>query len=189
MADGTHPLGVDVVNQATGSTPRPYRRCVLTLLRRPLREADATSTFYVLTAVAALAFAVCFTLNLVFQYRVIGLDPFQMVLVGTVLEATTFLFEVPTGVVADLVSRRLSVIIGFLLTGLAFVVEGGIATFAAALLGNVVWGIGYTFVSGALQAWITDEVGPEHVAPVFTRGVQVDLVASIVGILGAGALG
>jgi len=159
------------------------------VLLGPLREADATRTYYGLTAVSAFAFALCFTLNLVFQYRVIGLDPFQMVLVGTVLEATTFLFEVPTGVVADLVSRRLSVIIGFLLTGLAFVVEGGIATFAAALLGNVVWGIGYTFVSGALQAWITDEVGPEHVAPVFTRGVQVDLVASIVGILGAGALG
>src|SRR6478609_6976383 len=95
-----------------------------------------------------------------------------MVLVGTVLEATTFLFEVPTGVVADLVSRRLSVIIGFLLTGLAFVVEGGIATFAAALLGNVVWGIGYTFVSGALQAWITDEVGPEHVAPASRAGCR-----------------
>ena len=75
---------------------------MLTLLRRPLREADATSTFYVLTAVAAFAFALCFTLNLVFQYRVVGLDPFQMVLVGTVLEATCFLFEVPTGLVADL---------------------------------------------------------------------------------------
>src|SRR6478609_8761196 len=140
MADGTHPLGVDVVNQATGSTPRPYRRCVLTLLRRPLREADATSTFYVLTAVAALAFALCFTLNLVFQYRVVGLDPFQ-----TVLEATCFLFEVPTGLVADLHSRRVSVIIGFFLIGAGFAVEGIVATFAAAVIGNVIWGIGYTF--------------------------------------------
>src|SRR6476469_7066414 len=157
MADGTHPLGVDVVNQATGSTPRPYRRCVLMLLRRPLREADATSTFYVLTAVAALAFALCFTLNLVFQYRVVGLDPFQMVLVGTVLEATCFLFEVPTGLVADLHSRRVSFIIGA-----CCAVEGIVATFAAAVIGNVVWGIGYTFTSGALQAWITDEVGQEN---------------------------
>jgi len=120
------------------------------LLRRPLRETDATSTFYVLTAVAAFAFATCFTLNLVFQYRVIGLDPFQMVLVGTVLEATCFLFEVPTGIVADLYSRRVSVIIGFFLVGAGFAVEGGFATFAAAVVGNVVWGIGYTFTSGAL---------------------------------------
>jgi DHA3 family tetracycline resistance protein-like MFS transporter len=162
---------------------------VLTLLRRPLREADATSTFYVLTAVAGLAFALCFTLNLVFQYRVVGLDPFQMVLVGTVLEATCFLFEVPTGLVADLHSRRVSVIIGFFLIGAGFAVEGIVATFAAAVIGNVIWGIGYTFTSGALQAWITDEVGEENVSRVFTRETQLDLTFSIVGTLAAGALG
>ncbi|GGM94375.1 MFS transporter [Terrabacter tumescens] len=162
---------------------------MLMLLRRPLREAGATSTFYVLTAVAAFAFATCFTLNLVFQYRVVGLDPFQLVLVGTVLEATCFLFEVPTGIVADLHSRRVSVIIGFFLIGAGFAFEGIVATFAAAIVGNIVWGIGYTFTSGALQAWITDEVGEESVGPVFTRETQIDLTFSIVGTLAAGALG
>ena len=162
---------------------------MLTLLRRPLREADATSTFYVLTAVAAFAFAACFTLNLVFQYRVVGLDPFQMVLVGTVLEATCFVFEVPTGIVADLHSRRVSVIIGFFLVGVGFAVEGVVATFAAAIVGNVIWGIGYTFTSGALQAWITDEVGEEHVARVFTRETQLDLAFGFLGTLAAGGLG
>ncbi|MEO7448435.1 MAG: MFS transporter [Humibacillus sp.] len=159
------------------------------LLLRPRREADATTTFYVLTAVAAFAYAACFTLNLVFQYRVVGLDPFQLVLVGTVLEATCFLFEVPTGIVADLHSRRVSVIIGFFLIGAGFAVEGIVATFAAAVVGNVVWGIGYTFTSGALQAWITDEVGEESIGPVFTRETQIDLTFSIVGTLAAGALG
>ncbi|GAA5025626.1 MFS transporter [Terrabacter aeriphilus] len=162
---------------------------MLTLLRRPLREAEATPTFYVLTAVAAFAFALCFTLNLVFQYRVVGLDPFQMVLVGTVLEATCFLFEVPTGLVADLYSRRVSVIVGFFLVGTGFACEGVVATFGAAIVGNVLWGIGYTFTSGALQAWITDEVGEEAVAHVFTRETQIDLAAGVVGTLAAGALG
>lgn len=175
--------------QATSARAAPYRRPVLTLLRRPLREAEATTTFYVLTAVAAFAFALCFTLNLVFQYRVVGLDPFQMVLVGTVLEATCFLFEVPTGLVADLYSRRVSVIIGFFLVGAGFAYEGVVATFGAAIVGNVLWGIGYTFTSGALQAWITDEVGEEAVAPVFTRETQIDLTAGVVGTLAAGALG
>ncbi|EWT02647.1 hypothetical protein N865_04250 [Intrasporangium oryzae NRRL B-24470] len=162
---------------------------MLTLLRRPLREADATKTFYALTAVTAFSFALCFTLNLVFQFRVIGLDPFQMVLVGTVLELSVFLFEVPTGIVADLYSRRVSVIIGFALVGLGFAFEGIVATFAAAVVGNVIWGIGYTFTSGALQAWITDEVGEAEVGPVFTRETQVDLTFSIVGTLAAGAFG
>lgn len=162
---------------------------MLTFLRRPLREADATRTFYALTAVTAFCFALCFTLNLVFQYRFIGLDPFQMVLVGTVLEVTVFLFEVPTGIVADLYSRRVSVIIGFALVGLGVALEGIIATFAAAVIGNVIWGVGYTFTSGALQAWITDEVGEAEVGPVFTRETQLDLTFSIVGTLAAGALG
>ncbi|MEW1955342.1 MFS transporter [Terrabacter sp. NPDC080008] len=162
---------------------------MLTLLRRPPREADATTTFYALTAVAAFAFALCFTLNLVFQYRVVGLDPFQMVLVGTVLEATCFLFEIPTGIVADLYSRRVSVIIGFLLIGVGFAVEGVVATFAAALVGNVLWGVGFTFTSGALQAWITDEVGEDAVAPVFTRETQLHLAFGIVGTSAAGGLG
>ena len=159
------------------------------LLRQPLREADATRTFYVLTGVVAFCLALCFTLNLVFQFRVIGLDPFQMVLVGTTLELTCFLFEVPTGIVADLYSRRLSVIIGFALIGVGFTVEGIVATFAAALVGNVVWGIGYTFTSGALQAWITDEVGEGRMGRVFTRETQIDLAFTIVGTLAAGALG
>jgi DHA3 family tetracycline resistance protein-like MFS transporter len=167
----------------TGATPRGAADGI------PALSADATSTFYVLTGVAAFAFALCFTLNLVFQYRVVGLDPFQMVLVGTVLEATCFLFEVPTGLVADLYSRRVSVLIGFFLIGAGFAVEGVVATFAAAVIGNVVWGIGYTFTSGALQAWITDEVGEEGVGRVFTRETQVDLTFSIVGTLAAGALG
>jgi DHA3 family tetracycline resistance protein-like MFS transporter len=44
--------------------------------------------------------------------------------VGTVLEVAVFLFEIPTGLLSDLKSRRLSVIIGFLFVGFGFLVEG-----------------------------------------------------------------
>ena len=40
------------------------------------------------------------------------------------MEATVFLFEVPTGVVADTYSRRLSLIIGFLGMGAAWLLVG-----------------------------------------------------------------
>jgi DHA3 family tetracycline resistance protein-like MFS transporter len=43
-------------------------------------------------------------------------------LMGTVVEATYLVFEVPTGVVADTVSRRVSVVIGLAGTGVAFLV-------------------------------------------------------------------
>lgn len=65
-----------------------------------------------------------------------------------------FLAELPTGVVADLVSRRLSIIIGLLLIGPACLLQAAVPTFAAVLATQVLWGIGYPFISGALQAWI-----------------------------------
>ena len=58
-----------------------------------------------------------FAANLIYQVTTVGLNPLQLVLVGTVLEATAFLCEVPTGVVADVYSRRLSIIIGYLMIG------------------------------------------------------------------------
>jgi hypothetical protein len=75
---------------------------------RPVGAADPVATYYVLTAVATFCYTLCFTVNLVYLIVRVGLDPLQLVLVGTVLEATCFLFEVPTGVVADRYSRRLS---------------------------------------------------------------------------------
>ena len=47
------------------------------------------------------------------------------------------------------------------------------------LAGQVIWGLGYTFVSGAAQAWITDEIGEDHVQPVFTRATQVVLACTV----------
>ena len=130
-----------------------------------------------------------FTLNLVYQAQVVGLTPLQLVLVGTTLETSAFLFEIPTGIVADLYSRRLSVIIGFFLIGVGFTIEGSLPFFAAVLANQVIWGIGVTFTSGALEAWIVDEVGEERMGKVFLRGSQAGQVGGIAGILISVALG
>ncbi len=130
----------------------------------------------------ALFNALVFTINLIYQVETVGLNPLQMVLVGTVLEVTVLLFEVPTGAVADVYSRRLSVIIGLALVGSGYLLEGSIPMFWAVLGAQVLWGIGYTFVSGALQAWLADEVGVEAAGPVFLRSAQVELIAGFAGI-------
>lgn len=129
----------------------------------------------------ALFNALVFTINLVYQVETVGLNPLQMVLVGTVLEVTVVLFEVPTGAVADVYSRRLSVIIGLALVGCGFLLEGSIPMFWAVLGAQVLWGTGYTFLSGALQAWLADEIGAEAAGPVFLRSAQVGLVAGLAG--------
>ena len=46
-------------------------------------------------------------------------DPLQLVLLGAAIEVTVLLAEVPAGVVADLHSRKWSVVIAYLLVGLA----------------------------------------------------------------------
>ncbi len=126
-------------------------------------------------------FALAYTINLVYQYTVVGLNPLQLVLVGTVLEGTAFLCEIPTGLVADTYSRRLSIVIGCVLLGLSLILQGALPTFAAILLSQVVSGLGYTFLSGATEAWLADEAGEEAAAPLYLRGSQVQQVAGFVG--------
>lgn len=141
-----------------------------------------------LVAVSTFFFALSSTVSVIYMATRAGLDPLQLVVVGTVLEATCFLFEIPTGVVADLRSRRLSVIIGFVLIGVGFVLQGGIATFWSIVAAQAIWGIGYTFTSGATEAWITDEIGEDAIDVVFTRAQRVTLMAGLVGTVTAGAL-
>lgn len=128
------------------------------------------------------------TVNLVFMVQVAGLDPLQMVLVGTVLELSVFVFEIPTGVVADIVSRRLSVIVGHAVMGAGFLLIVLWPTYYVILLSQVVWGFGYTFISGAYAAWLTSEVGVERANEAFLRGSQLGHAASFVGIIIAIAL-
>lgn len=137
----------------------------------------------------AVCYSLFFTVQLIYHVTVVGLDPFQMVLVGVVLEVTWVLFEIPTGVVADVSSRRRSILVGLVLMGGSYALEGGIATFWAALLSQVFWGIGGTFTSGATQAWIADEIGEAAVGPVFLRGEQMRLAGMLTGTVLSVALG
>lgn len=131
---------------------------------------------------ASAFFAMMFVVTSLYEATVAGLTPVQLILVGTALEVSAFVFEVPTGIVADVYSRRLSIIIGYLLMGLGFLVEGFFPAFVPILLAQIIWGLGYTFTSGATQAWITDEVGEETANKLFLRGTQVGLFASLIGM-------
>jgi DHA3 family tetracycline resistance protein-like MFS transporter len=117
-----------------------------------------------------------------YEATVAGLTPLQLVLVGTALEISVFLFEIPTGVVADVYSRRLSIIIGYVLMGVGFLIEGFFPAFLPILLAQIIWGLGYTFTSGATQAWISDEIGEEKANALILRATKFGLVASLIGM-------
>jgi DHA3 family tetracycline resistance protein-like MFS transporter len=119
----------------------------------------------------------------------VGLTPLQLVLVGTTLEATIFFCEIPTGIIADIYSRRLSVILGVFMIGIAYLVAAVFPTFALLLLSNVLWGMGYTCTSGAYEAWMVDELGQARAGDAFVRAGQVARAVAIVAIPVSAGLG
>ena len=82
----------------------------------------------------------------------------MVVFMGTLYELSILLFEVPTGIVADLVSRRMSVCIGWFVVGIAFFIQGMFPVAAIVIAAQIILGIGDTFVSGAHDAWVADEI-------------------------------
>src|SRR5205807_6224472 len=63
-----------------------------------VRRADPTRLYYILQF---LLFMPTWVVVAVYLVRVAHLSPLQLILMGTAMEAAVFLFEVPTGVVAD----------------------------------------------------------------------------------------
>src|SRR5258708_1830656 len=110
-----------------------------------------------------------FILLSVYYVRVIGMNAFQLVLVGTAIEGTMFLLQIPTGILADTYGRRLSVIIGLFLVAICYVIEGAVPLFVAVIVAEIIRGVGEAFFDGAYNAWITDEVGPANVTSVYLR--------------------
>jgi MFS transporter, DHA3 family, tetracycline resistance protein len=117
------------------------------------------------------------------------LSPLQLVLVGTAMECAVFLCEVPTGVVADTYSRRLSLIAGYLGMGAAWMLVGFVSAPWVIVLLWAFWGVSYTFTSGAYQAWISDEIGAGNVGSLFLRGRRIGYAGAVVGLALQVALG
>lgn len=152
-----------------------------------MEKLKAYRVFLAMSAAQAFARTAMFTTGTVYYVNGIGLDPLQLVLVGTALEATAFLFEIPTGIVADVYSRRLSILLGHFLLGAGFLLIGAFPLFDVLLAAQVITGIGYTFLSGATEAWLADEIGEVHVGAALIRARQLERITSIAGILaGAG---
>lgn len=153
------------------------------------RKFNPTTIFLIIQIAASAFFSMIFVASSLYQITVAGLSPLQLVLIGTALEAAAFVFEIPTGVLADVYSRKLSVIIGYILMGLGFLVEGFFPAFIPILLAQVIWGLGYTFTSGAEEAWISDEIGEEGANRLFLRAARIGLYASLVGMALAALVG
>ena len=155
-----------------------------------MKQNAKPNTIYLFIEIAASTiFPMIFVASSLYQVTVAGLSPLQLVLIGTTLEMAVFVFEIPTGVIADVYSRKLSIIIGYFMMGVGFLVEGFFPAFFPIVIAQVIWGLGYTFTSGASQAWITDEIGERKANRLFLRATSVGLYASLFGMALAAFVG
>jgi MFS transporter, DHA3 family, tetracycline resistance protein len=151
-----------------------------------MKRLPATTVYY---GLQLLLFMPTWVVMAVYLVRELHLSPLQLVLMGTAMEAAVFLCEVPTGIVADTYSRRLSLIIGYLGMGIAWMLVALVSAAWVVIALWAFWGFSYTFTSGAYQAWITDEVGVDRVGRLFLQGARIRYAGAVVGLIGQVALG
>jgi DHA3 family tetracycline resistance protein-like MFS transporter len=151
-----------------------------------VRLLPARTVYYGLEFVLSMPTWVVMAVYLVSE---LDLSPLELVLMGTAMEAAVFLFEIPTGVVADMYSRKLSLIIGFIGMGAAWMAVGLVSAPWLIIALWAFWGLSYTFTSGAYEAWITDEVGSENVGSLFLRGQRISYGGAVAGLVLQVALG
>ncbi|OFW72159.1 MAG: hypothetical protein A2Y55_09485 [Actinobacteria bacterium RBG_16_68_12] len=142
----------------------------------------ASRTWLVYRGAESFATTLGWTIAPVYFVQDVGMTPLELVLVGTAMEVAYFLFEVPTGIVADTYSRRASVIVAQFVMGASFIVTGLVANAGAILAAAALMGFGWTFKSGAIDAWLADEVGPQHLGGAYQRGAQVGRICALAGI-------
>jgi MFS family permease len=154
------------------------------------------TSYYALSGVYTLSASVIWGVNTLFLLDA-GLSFFEVFIANAAYSAGTVIFEVPTGVVADTLGRRFSflssavvlAVVTFLYLALAQV-DAGVVPFA---LVSALMALGFTFYSGAVEAWLVDALSASGyrggLDSVFARGQQVTGAAMLVGTVGGGLLG
>jgi predicted MFS family arabinose efflux permease len=121
---------------------------------------------------------------------VADLSPSQLVLLGVFQGLTVVLAEVPAGVLADAISRRLALVVAHVVMGTGMAMTGLVTAFPLLVVSQCLWGLGWAISSGTDVAWITDELDRSDLIDlVLTAQGRFDLIGAAVGIICFGALG
>jgi MFS family permease len=125
-----------------------------------------------------------------------GLDNLEAFAANAFFTAGFVLFEIPTGVVADLRGRRVSYLLGLftlaISTGLYLFMWYVSARFWAWAAASLFLGLGFTFLSGAFEAWLADALADagskDRLESVLAKGEIVEGAAMLVGSVAGGAI-
>jgi MFS family permease len=163
---------------------------------RPPTSRRVLVGYFTLAGLYTLSAAAIWGVNTLFLLDA-GLSFFEVFVANAAFSAGMVVFEVPTGVVADTLGRRVSFLLSVAVlaaTTLLYValaeIDAGVVAFAAVSVGM---GLGFTFYSGAMEAWLVDALDATGFTGlldgVFARGQQITGAAMLVGTVGGGLLG
>ncbi len=153
-------------------------------------------TYLILITLQTLAASLIWGINTLFLLDA-GLSLTEAFVANAAFTAGMVLFEIPTGVVADTFGRQMSFILGaatLLVTTAAYLylwyIEAGIGWW---ILVSALIGLGFTFFSGATEAWLVDALTATGyqggIESVFGKGQTAAGAATLVGTIGGGFLG
>ena len=150
--------------------------------------AQVQRVYLLLTLLTTLAASFIWGVNTLFLLDA-GLNNTEAFAVNAFFSIGMVIFEVPTGVVADTRGRRFSFMLGaatLLASTLLYLAMWQFqAPFAGWALASILLGLGFTFFSGATEAWLVDALGATgftgNLETVFGRGQTVAGVAMLSG--------
>lgn len=162
---------------------------------RPPTPESIQKTYYALLFGNTLAASLIWGINTIFLLDA-GLSNFEAFAANAFFTAGMVIFEVPTGLVADVWGRRASFLLGTLTLTASTVLyvvlwQAEVAFWLWAVV-SIVLGLGFTFFSGATEAWLVDALTAtgydEGMERVFGRGQVVTGIAMLGGSVAGGYL-
>jgi MFS family permease len=165
-------------------------------VKRPTDPARRVElTYLTLTLLTTLASSFIWGINTIFLLDA-GLSNLEAFAANAFFTVGMVVFEVPTGVVADTRGRRLSYVLGtvtLVVSTLLYLLMWQVhAPFWGWAVASVLLGLGFTFFSGATEAWLVDALSATgftgHLEHVFGRAQSVGGAAMLVGSVAGGVV-
>ncbi len=152
-------------------------------------------TYLTLLLFNTLAASLIWGINTIFLLDA-GLSNFEAFAANAFFTAGMLLFEVPTGVIADLRGRRLSYLLGTVTLAVSTLLYLAMWQTGAPFWGwaaaSALLGLGFTFFSGAVEAWLVDALKGSgftgKLESVFAKGEIVEGSAMLVGSVAGGLI-
>lgn len=148
--------------------------------------------YYLIQFLSSLAFGSIIPIYVLY-FRDYQLNLFQIALLASIFEASILITELPTGYLADLYGRKLSVVLSNLslfFGGAVFILFPSLAGF---ILAEILIGLGESLKSGALAAWRVDSLKhhneTEKQKKVFGAGTKCKTAGNLFGLIFGGYLG